>query len=105
MKLPPGESFEGHTEFDGRQSIIINDNYPAMDILGTALEFRTEAYSEINSKFGFLWKILEKSVMKNEEIRKKCNQLLQIYNLSDLGHEFPDECVHLALHSVERSWL
>lgn len=68
-----------------------------MDILGTALEFRTEAYSEINSKFGVLWKIVEKSVMKNEKIREKFNQLLQIYNLSGLGHEFPDGCVHLAL--------
>lgn len=65
LKLPPGGSFEGNTEFDGRQSIIINDNYPAMDILGTALEFRTKAYSEINSKFGFLWKIVEGLVMKN----------------------------------------
>lgn len=81
MKLPPGESCEGNTEFDGRLSIIINDNYLATDILWTNLEFRTKAYSEINSKFGFLWKILEESVMKNKEIREKLNQMLQIYNL------------------------
>jgi hypothetical protein len=52
-KIMFDESIENNTEFDGRQSFIVEKYYIAIDILKANLERRRKIYAEFSNQFGF----------------------------------------------------
>lgn len=91
-KLPFGETTAGHTEFNGRKSFMVEHYYVTLDTLQAHLEQRQKVYEELNSDFGFLWKLTE---MSNDNIRRNAQLLQKKYSV-DLEIAFPEECVQLA---------
>lgn len=90
-KIPFGESKEGHTEFDGRKSFLINCYYKAIDTLLGQLTRRKSIYVTLRDSFNFLWNLnkIESSILK-----EKATKLMNEYS-TDLDDSFPDECLYL----------
>ncbi|CAH0405833.1 unnamed protein product [Chilo suppressalis] len=74
----------------GRDKLKFETYLPVIDMLCTELSRRLEAYSEIDSLFGFLTDFLKKP---DEDIRKACSKFKENY-CNDIEPEFIDEMVH-----------
>lgn len=67
---------EGHSEFDGQKSFIINSYYIAIDELNQSYAIRKAAHLGINDHFGFLCEIDE---METADVKEKASILFIMY--------------------------
>lgn len=82
----------GHTpevELDAKESFRISGYVAVIDVLLSQLEKRTNAYSEMSDRFGFLRALVQLEV---EQIRESCSKLVELYR-EDLSPDLTEEMI------------
>ena len=82
----------GHTpevELDAKESFRISGYVAVIDVLLSQLKKRTNAYSEMSDRFGFLRALVQLEV---EQIRESCSKLVELYQ-EDLSPDLTDETI------------
>ena len=67
------------TVFSSAENFRINSHLPVIDELTSSLTERIEAYDQVNGYFGFLSKLDTEEILSSEEILKKADNLLKLY--------------------------
>ena len=76
MKFYDGPAQETDLSGSARESFHINVFPPVIDQLWSALSKRMDAYSELNTKYGFLTNLLQ---LNGEELQQAAHHLISCY--------------------------